>query len=149
MLSVDFLAITLQSEFYNIIVSCMKSFLRFLFCVVLSASLFLSAQAETAKCADKEKAGKLVRKSDNKIRPRSVETCIYCYCYNGELSFDSYDDINNFTVSVTDESNGQTAMFYLPDMSETVSISLSAGIYKIELRTFDGQEFEGVLTISE
>lgn len=124
---------------------------KILLCLIVATfSLMFCIQVQAESVNDEQQCP-IVRliKSTGKIRPRSVEACIYCYYYNGELSFDSYDDIVNFTVSVTDESNGQTAMFYLPDMSETISISLSAGSYRIELRTFDGQTFEGVLTISE
>lgn len=117
--------------------------------IIATFSLMFCIQVQAKSVNDEQCPIVRLTKSTGKIRPRSVESCIYCYYYNSELSFDSYDDIINFTVSVTDESNGQTAMFYLSDMSETVGIYLSAGSYRIELRTFDGQTFEGVLTISE
>ena len=130
----------------------MKTTKKILFCLcsvlLLLNSLELPASNHYGEPEKSENLTQLHRKTGH-LGPRSVESCIYCYYYNSELSFDSYDDITNFTVSVTDESNGRTAMFYLPDMSETVGISLTAGTYKIVLRTFDGQEFEGVLTISE
>lgn len=129
----------------------METSRRHLFFVVALCLFLGSIDLSAKQCIDEptESANSTRLYHDKTRGPRSVSDFINCYYYNSELSFDSYDDIVNFTVSVTDESNGQTAMFYLPDMSETVGISLSAGSYRITLRTFDGQTFEGVLTISE
>lgn len=94
-------------------------------------------------------SGTRLTKSTGNIGPRSVSACIFCYYYNGELSLDSFEDISDFTVSIIDESNGQTAVFYLSGVEDTIDITLSTGSYRIELRTFDGQLYEGTLTISE
>lgn len=88
-----------------------------------------------------------LHRDDIGSKPRTIESWVDCYYFNGTLSFDSFDDISDSTIIITDEATGQTNVFYLQDMGETISIALSTGSYKIVLRTFDGQVFEGVLTL--
>lgn len=125
----------------------MKKHLIYL--IITAFSLMFCFPMQASYLVDEQSGNTRLVHTGDKLRPRSVSACIFCYYYNGELSLDSYEDITDFTVSIVDESNGQTAVFYLSGVEDTIDITLSTGSYRIELRTFDGQLYEGTLTISE
>lgn len=106
----------------------------------------LSAQEDFATIS--QGTGRLhVTTNDN--RPRSLfPDSIECSYYAGELSFSSEIELVDINVSIVSESTGVALNYYIVDINQSIFVSLQQTTYYIMCRTKNGDQYEGVLTIT-
>ena len=85
----------------------------------------------------------------NDNRPRSLfPDSIECSYYAGELSFSSEIELVDINVCIVDESTGVALNYYITDIEQSIFVSLQQATYYIICRTKNGEQYEGVLTIT-